>query len=324
LAVELRGPHADRFLPATVGPTLFASIRRANFHWSAVERRNAFAALLELTFPAGPQGPCQLWSWYEFPSAERPLRRLNLGSWIVDLAGATGQLPSLIEQLASHSRGNDSQVSDPQIRALLLEATAAHQNDTSLSALLSAAQNRLGPNPPVWTEALVRELDPDLYVLGVLLRNSGIGILSTGEAVRRLDDMPPTPFCMVGIRANAPQFQDAALRRRHSQPFQALAFHQMRQLVDLDLTNLAIGDTALEKFHELTKLTTLRLDGTDVTDNGLTKLLPLKKSLRTLSLQRTDVTPAAIESMRAALPDCEIVPPSPDASGVKLDGISAD
>ena len=304
LAVALEGPYANHFIAQQIGPSLFKAIRESNLHWLTSDRQKALDGLLALTFPDGPAGSSRLWHWYQFPNASQPLKRYSVGDLIVELAVDAQQLPQLRQQLRSNP-----QKQQPEITALILEAANADSDLATLIPMVAATKKRPGPNPPVWSADLVKELDPDLYMLGVVLRNSGVATLNTGETVRKLAEIPATPFFIHGIKMSSPRFKDPGLRRLNKpKAIKGLAFHRLRQIRELDLTNLAIGDQELSDLQSLTELVTLRLDGSDVTDQVIDSLAKLE-SLRELSLRRTKVTAAGIKTIREALPECEVIPP---------------
>jgi hypothetical protein len=62
----------------------------------------------------------------------------------------------------------------------------------------------------------------------------------------------------------------------------------------------------MDTLAKLTKLESVNLYGTKVTDAGVKKLIALP-NLKSLYLWQTAVTPAAIEEIKKALPAVEIV-----------------
>jgi len=73
----------------------------------------------------------------------------------------------------------------------------------------------------------------------------------------------------------------------------------------LHLENTHVGDAGLSHLKNLTSLEYLNLYGTQVTDSGLSQLEGLK-NLKALYLWQTKVTPAGVESLKKALPKCQI------------------
>jgi uncharacterized membrane protein len=76
-------------------------------------------------------------------------------------------------------------------------------------------------------------------------------------------------------------------------------------LVRLDLSGTSVSDTGLAHLGELPHLESLNLYGTAVGDGGLAHLESLE-SLRRLYLWQTDATLAAVDRLRAALPELEV------------------
>lgn len=103
----------------------------------------------------------------------------------------------------------------------------------------------------------------------------------------------------------------------------------MTQLETLGFRGPGIGDETLLRLQKLPKLKSLLLDSTDVTDDGLQYLPGLAaleelallgpaftdaglqhlhslRRLRHLQADRRNLSPAAVETLRAVLPDCRI------------------
>jgi serine/threonine protein kinase len=79
----------------------------------------------------------------------------------------------------------------------------------------------------------------------------------------------------------------------------------MSELERLDLQETFVGDHGLKSLKELTGLKHLSLRRTLVTDNGL-KELQLLKGLESVDLAETKVTPQGAETLRKALPGCNV------------------
>lgn len=83
------------------------------------------------------------------------------------------------------------------------------------------------------------------------------------------------------------------------------ALEPLKNLRRLHLENTKIGDAGLSHVKDLTNLEYLNLYATQVTDSGLSQLEGLK-NLRSLYLWQTKVTPAGVETLKKALPHCQI------------------
>ena len=68
-----------------------------------------------------------------------------------------------------------------------------------------------------------------------------------------------------------------------------------------------ISDTGLKELVKLKKITSINLDGTQVTDAGLPELAKIKQ-LKEIDLENTKgVTEAGIDALQQALPNCKIL-----------------
>jgi hypothetical protein len=85
----------------------------------------------------------------------------------------------------------------------------------------------------------------------------------------------------------------------------ALDLHGMSKLEELNLGGSLATDSAMDSVRDVTNLTTLRLEGRQITDVGLRRLNGLK-SLKRLHLSLTQATDQGIIDLRKALPDCEV------------------
>jgi hypothetical protein len=79
----------------------------------------------------------------------------------------------------------------------------------------------------------------------------------------------------------------------------------LSKLEELCLGESVATDSAIENIKDMTTLTTLRLEGRQITDAGLRRLKSLK-TLRKLHLSLTQVTDQGIIDLQRALPDCRI------------------
>jgi uncharacterized membrane protein len=77
-------------------------------------------------------------------------------------------------------------------------------------------------------------------------------------------------------------------------------------LRQLRLAETAVTDAAVETIVSLPALESLNLYGTALTDAGAEKLKAMK-TLRSLYLWQTSVSPEMVETLRKALPECQIV-----------------
>jgi hypothetical protein len=83
------------------------------------------------------------------------------------------------------------------------------------------------------------------------------------------------------------------------------ALEPLKNIRRLHLENTRIGDAGLTHLKGLMTLEYLNLYGTQVTDSGLAQLEGLK-NLKALYLWQTKVTPAGVETLKKALPKCEV------------------
>lgn len=80
-----------------------------------------------------------------------------------------------------------------------------------------------------------------------------------------------------------------------------------KQLQELDLhKSLSITDKGLESLKYLPRLTKLELSYTRISDKGLEHLTAIK-SLKVLHLTGTRVTAEGLKTLKAALPNCEVL-----------------
>lgn len=77
-----------------------------------------------------------------------------------------------------------------------------------------------------------------------------------------------------------------------------------------------LTDAGIAPIAQLTDLRKLTIAGTWITETGLKKLVPLQ-NLRRLDITNTACTPAGVDTLRSALPDCEIISggPAPQPPG---------
>jgi len=99
------------------------------------------------------------------------------------------------------------------------------------------------------------------------------------------------------LEAKDSQFADAGL--------QALTAEDNPDLYNLALEGTKVTDEGLTDLHKLPALTTLWLDNTAITDAGLEHLAKVPK-LNSLYLDGTQVTEAGVAKLKAAIPKCQI------------------
>src|SRR5437764_3174833 len=79
-----------------------------------------------------------------------------------------------------------------------------------------------------------------------------------------------------------------------------------KPVIGVNLAGTQVTDTGLKQLADLRQLATLDLGGnTDVTDAGLAELAN-RKQLTSLNLTGTQVTPAGVNELQAALPKLKI------------------
>ncbi len=82
---------------------------------------------------------------------------------------------------------------------------------------------------------------------------------------------------------------------------------KLSNLIELHLANTAVADGGLAQVGDLTNLEILNLNGTAVTGSGFAQLSKLNK-LRKLYLFGIAAKANEIKELKAALPDCEVLP----------------
>ena len=319
IAKSNRGPLGTHLQPNVLGPVLFSTIRNANLHWLNSERASALDALLELTFPKGLHGEAAMWNWYQFPDSESDLHRYSLAEWIIGFAATTHRLDEIRQQLETHPDQNDA-----QILALRLEIAKLDNDLTKLIPLAAQTKKRDDiDNPPVWSPDLVAQLDPDLQALGYILRRSGAATLKIGnQSVRvRSLELPTIAFSITEVSFTFPDVKrvrsDATTDdsgRRDVRSVNAAVFFdptnlnlaKLKWLKAIELTNVPLRDKDVAIFDGCRRLTSLALDGTQITDLGLRKLVDIE-SLRKLSVTRTKVSEVGLSLFRESRPNCQLI-----------------
>ena len=110
------------------------------------------------------------------------------------------------------------------------------------------------------------------------------------------EKLPAGGFHVMSFRLPADKFGgDADLAR----------FRNLTKLGTVVLSQTAVTDVGLEHLAAMQSLTKLYLAGTKVTDAGLALLTKCQK-LDTLHIQKTAVTEAGVKKLAAALPKCQI------------------
>jgi hypothetical protein len=118
-----------------------------------------------------------------------------------------------------------------------------------------------------------------------------------GGTVDRAENDPRKPIVGINFELKTTSVLDAALRY----------FKGLTDLRDLNLAgNVAVTDAGLVYLKGLTHLQTLNLSGTHITDAGIDHLKSLT-NLRTLNLSGTPVSGSAVQGLRQALPELEII-----------------
>lgn len=79
----------------------------------------------------------------------------------------------------------------------------------------------------------------------------------------------------------------------------------LKNLEGISLWQTSISDRAIELLSQLPRLTRLNLCGTGVTDASIPSLVGM--TLTYIDVAETKLTPDGIESLRAGLPDAEIL-----------------
>jgi len=90
----------------------------------------------------------------------------------------------------------------------------------------------------------------------------------------------------------------------------------MPRLVTLKLNSIALDEAAIETIAGYRSVRHLELDSTGLTDGGLRRLLQLNPELTRIELRDTAVSQEALEELRAAYPECELVADSGGPSGL--------
>lgn len=133
--------------------------------------------------------------------------------------------------------------------------------------------------------------------------------------------LPPGPLPVRQINLNQKKIRDAQLESL--KPLKNLTelhleesyltdvgmahLQDFKQLQELDLhKSLYITDKGLESLKYLPRLSKLELSYTRISDKGVEHLAALK-SLKTLHLTGTRVTVEGVKTIKAALPNCEVM-----------------
>jgi len=132
-----------------------------------------------------------------------------------------------------------------------------------------------------------------------VLASGGVLLLRAGEQsvrVHTVGELPTQHFevLQVDFKGNR-KIDDAGME----------ALRGLSHIRALDLFDTRIGDAGLAHVIGLKTLEGLTLRDTSVTDRGASELRKLT-NLKLLDLVGTQVTPVAVESLRRALPGCQI------------------
>jgi hypothetical protein len=86
----------------------------------------------------------------------------------------------------------------------------------------------------------------------------------------------------------------------------AASIAKLSKMQDLNIEHSEVSDAGMARLAALTELRRLNLDNTQVTDDSAAAIVNLKK-LTWLNLYHTLFTKQGYETVKAALPECEIV-----------------
>ena len=119
--------------------------------------------------------------------------------------------------------------------------------------------------------------------------------------------------------SNLRQLDYLLLRDNHITDQGLKSIKNLTHLETLDLTHDGIHDDGLVCLEHLTNLKSLWLSGTKITDEGLKHLVHLKK-LKEINVSHTAVTPEGAEKLQIELPNCNIMPFTPqDEAAVRAE-----
>jgi Leucine-rich repeat (LRR) protein len=121
----------------------------------------------------------------------------------------------------------------------------------------------------------------------------------------RLDRTPVTGESMAWV-AQLPSLQDLVLDGTAVDRDGLRRLEGHGSLRSLSLNYVRLGRYSLAHLESLPQLANLSLHGAPITDSSLESLLGLKR-LKTLNVARTRLTAAALDQLRAALPECQIL-----------------
>ncbi len=221
------------------------------------------------------------------------LRTLDFYQTPVNDEGAAwiSQIPSLKELSLQYTEVTDIGLARltglPQLRDLVLPPKASDEGLAHLKQLQSLES--LNIMHTRITDSGLRHLQ-DMKQLKSLVIHS---TLMTGEGLIHLRGMASLEDATLTLK----MITRTGLARMEGLP-----------VTNLNLSGSAMGDEELKLLRDLPRLQSLSLQGTRITGTGLSHLKGLR-SLRELRLRNTEVSAAAVQTIREALPECQVTGP---------------
>jgi serine/threonine protein kinase/Leucine-rich repeat (LRR) protein len=225
------------------------------------------------------------------------LRDIRLGN---DDLSMLAQLPELIElnlaKVPIDDRGLAHLAALTKLRSLNLATTQVKGTGLAVLSQLNELAHLDLEYAPVLGDQLVHlAAFPELRSLNLSVASA---------AIARIDDAALAHLTML------PALRILGLRSARITDEGLTQVAKLKELESLDLEGTPVSDAGFEKLGELSRLRSVSLNRTSVTDNVTTTLARMK-SLRSIALKQTRVSPAALDSLQAALgSECAIIRPT--------------
>lgn len=141
------------------------------------------------------------------------------------------------------------------------------------------------------------------------ITDEGLTALSLNPALEKLilDETKITSKALVHV-AKLPRLRELGLRGCRLRDDGVSTLHGLPRLKELDLQGNPLTDQGAAHLKAL-RLHRLDLSKTKITDASVPHLIPLRRHLKELSLFDTRLSAAAIETLRAAMPNCNVISP---------------
>jgi hypothetical protein len=139
--------------------------------------------------------------------------------------------------------------------------------------------------------------------LGVVLIAVALGLYV--RHLREIRDAPRRLEALGGTIRFVTDFGTAAPERSTGRLSRIFASHARDDVIEVYLNDTPITDETLAWMKYFPNMRELDIQRTRISDRGLAFLE--ETNLETLWIAGTDVTPAGIERLQAALPNCEVI-----------------